>query len=164
MTGFGKGGKGQILYENEIATLGAVIAAGAVSAPIGDYQNGLDEDFRILKVEGAIAVDGLAAGEMAVFCLADGALTAAEIAECLVASPDGPNDVPAIEHSHRPVFPVATLWGSSDETNLRSFEKTVRWTFSDDEAWQWVLYNPGNVHAGALTYVMWTKIYGVWVK
>lgn len=164
MTRFGKDGRGQILYEDETATLGAAIGAGACSAAIGDYQNGLDEDFRILKVEGAMAVTGLAAGEMAVLCLADGALTAAEIAEALTASPDGPNDVPAIEYSHRPVFPVATLWGNDQSTNLINFEKSVRWTFSDDEAWQWVLFNPGNAHAGALTYVMWAKHYGVWVK
>lgn len=163
--GFGKDGKGIIIYENERAVLGGALNSGIASISIGDVVGLLTEDFRLLKVEGAIDIQGLAAGEMCVVGLADGQLTAAEIQECLAAFPVNPNDYPAIERSHRPVFLLGYAAGiKNDGHNLVEFEKTIRWTFSNPDGWMFFLFNPGANHAGALTYILLSKAYGVWVR
>lgn len=165
MTGFGKDGRGQIIYENEQATLGAALGAAAAGVAIGDAIGVITEDFRVLRVKGAMGIEGLAEGEMAVVGIADGELSDTEIAACLVSTPTDHNDNAALETSHRPVFPLGYAFGATNDGHaLIVIDETLRWTFGNPEAWQWFIFNPGGAHAGAITYTLFAKVYGVWVR
>lgn len=165
MTGFGRDGRGQICYENEQATLAGALGAGAAAVGIGDAIGVLTEDFRVLRVKAAVGIETLAAGEMAVVGIADGELSDTEIAACLVSTPVDHNDNAALETTHRPVFPLGYAFGAtSDGHALVVIDETLRWTFGNPEAWQWFIFNPGGAHAAALTYTLFAKIFGVWVK
>ncbi len=97
--------------------------------------------------------------------LADGSLSAAQIAECLNANPLDSNSV-TLEESMRAVFPIGMLGGSNGNTNtILQMKKTVRWTFKDSDAWTWWVYNPnsGSLTTGA-TVLFFAKLYGVWVS
>lgn len=170
MTGFGKGSKGQILYDRkEIAV--STLASEGVQGAGSSYA--LTEDFRILKIEYYVHATGLTAGEEIglILGLADGELSDAEIQECLQARPADANDHVPLERAHRPVWPVALLrnilaGGGTPKQILESegvWDK--RWTFSDTEGWKWFVYNiTDTAPTGGITVRIFSKVYGVWVK
>lgn len=172
--GFGKDGKGQILWDRADVTPGALAALDIASIASG-YS--LEEDFRILKQQywvnfQAAAFDN---GEGPIMVgLADGSLTSAEIEEAIEARPVDSNDYPANEQCMRPVWPFdGQMVVSVDTTNganggsviMISGEHNPRWTFSDSEAWRYWVYNVGaqTLTTGSTTRFI-TKNYGVWVR
>ncbi len=163
--GFGKDGKGQILYGGAQQQLAAL--AGLDVDVFGDgYLNALAEDFRVIKMEYWLSWSQQAVGDVVLFGIADGALTAAEIEETLEARPGDSNDVPESEAVMRPVWPLVMLGETATGAGptIAHGEKTIRWTFKDAAGWTWWAYN---VDAGALTsgnqIVVNTKYWGVWV-
>ncbi len=166
--GFGKDGKGVILHEQVAITLGALADQAAV---LGDANYVLQEDFRVIKTEWGASMGAHTAGEgpMVLF-LCDGELQAVEAAQALVAEPLDANDNVANERSMRPVFPMGFLSGNGTTDFLRRddgalAEKTVRWTFSNPEGWNWGAVNvSGGILTTGTVIVVYAKHYGVWVK
>lgn len=163
--GFGKNGRGTILYLNQDFAPGT-ITGKTVSK--GNAAN-MTEDLRILKMEIDACITGLTATEedrVLLLGFADAELTDAEIQECLEAEPLDSNDNLSLERSHRPVWPIGMMKPEvSDTVRYLSATWSKRWTFSDDDAYCFFLYNLG---AGALTtgstLRILVKLYGVWVK
>ncbi len=105
--GFGKDGKGQILYDQTNLAVGALAAKdAAVSA---SQYGTLVEDFRIIKMEYYIGYFPQGAGDFLLFGIANGELTAQQIEECLEATPQNYNDAVGTEQAGRQVFPLAIL-------------------------------------------------------
>lgn len=163
--GFGKDGKGVIIYHNDESVLGGALGAGNAGVIPMDPGTSIEEDFRLLKLQGCFHVANLAAGELVIIGIADGELTATEIQEALQASPVDSNDNLNNERAQRPVFPLAYLSGD-EPSKMVDLEASVRWTFSDNEFVQWFVFNPSDTaaHAGALTVISFAKLFGVWVK
>ncbi len=166
--GFGKDGKGVIIHLDAgptgLSTLASKAAVQVAALPV-------TEDFRALKIEahwtgGAFTGDD----DKVLLGIADGELSAAEIAECINA--DGPldrNDNLTRERAERPVWLLEGILPSIDGgttivTGYAYTEWTKRWTFSNPEGLQFFVYNPDTdaLTTGAGVSVTAT-IYGVWV-
>ncbi len=67
----------------------------------------------------------------------------------------------------RPVFPLEVCVGGLWQGGGDAFhgKKTIRWTFSDVEGWQWFVYNvkSGAAFTDGPTIQVFTKAYGVWL-
>lgn len=164
--GFGKDGKGVIIHEDVTIALltlagGAVLSAGNVA---------LQDDFRIIKSEYFARLDGFTVAEgPLLLVLADAELQDIEIAQACLAQPSDRNDNVENERSHRPVFNCGYFSGNAatgqvGQSDGRLAEKTIRWTFSDTEGWEWAILNLGSgaLSTGAVVAV-YAKHYGVWV-
>ncbi len=165
LMGFGKDGKGAIIYEKNIITLGALANATTKKA---DGQIALTEDFRLIKSEIMVVAQGVAAGDAPLcFGIADNELTEAEIAEVMEQSgPVDKNDNLRSERAMRPVWPLMYL-GDGDEADVPQdgiYEKVLRWTFSDADGWVFFIHNDtgGALTTGAVVRFR-AKHFGVWV-
>jgi len=164
--GFGKDGKGQILYEN-VALLPGALAAKDVIAGFGAYQDNLIEDFRILKSEIHWGTRTGTAGDSFMWGIAGGELSAAEIEEALEARPFNTNDNVALERSMRPVWPlgVSVLADDPSTSGGVPIEKNVRWTFANPNGWQFWVYNYTSLAMTTGTICdLFIKHFGVWVR
>ncbi|CAN8138849.1 hypothetical protein THIOSC15_1170001 [uncultured Thiomicrorhabdus sp.] len=165
MAGFGKDGRGSITYENLQQALGTLGNRTAITIDTSrSSHNDLGDDFRIIKMEVTAAWNGWTAGEGPVLIgLASGELTVAEIAECLESAPSDRNSHDAMASAHWPVWPLGFVNGYNGETRI-TVEKTIRWTFSDPEAFQFFAYNmdAGSLTTGSSVTIL-AKIFGVWV-
>lgn len=167
MSGFGKDGKGVILNERAVITLGAL---GSSVTKKSDSQLTFGEDFRLIKSEYWVAYEGLTAGETPIIIgIADNELSVTEIAECLAAAPVDRNDNLGNEQAHRPVFPFAVIPDHNDGirgalNNGKAIEKTLRWTFSDTEGFTLFAHNDtgATLTTGGIIRIR-AKHYGVWV-
>lgn len=165
LTGFGKDGKGQVIYRTSSTgfALGALGAGSGVLSSI--FQP--TEDFRVLKAEVFVSIDTLDEDDPALvvgFC--DGELTLAEVEECLESTVVDANDNVELEESHRPVWPVGIPSpGALDTRRTLHATWTPRWTFGDDEGFDMWVYNlgPNAIAAGAQVVYM-IKFWGVWVR
>ncbi len=164
--GFGKDGKGQIVLETNVVTLGTLADNTAILA---DGSITIGEDFRILKTEYFVGLnEAVAAGDGPIyFGICDGELSEAEIAEVMVqAGPLNRNDNVRSEQAMRPLW-LLEVFGPNSETgqgNWRKGEKNVRWTFSNPEAWNFFAFNQSGgalVTGNILRYR--AKHFGVWV-
>lgn len=166
MTGFGKDGKGVILYETNEVSLGTLAKDTVLS--MGNY--GIEEDFRMLRSEVFVIHRDPTAGEgPLLFGLARGDLTVTEIKETLETEPTDPQDT-KLEKSHRPVWPLGFIGqghGGTVTDPSAEFVWDKRWTFmskSSNDGWQFWVYN---MDLAALTtgskirYI--AKHFGVWV-
>lgn len=171
MTGFGKGGKGQILYHNSILALSA-LGGGDV---IAHSPYPIEEDFRVLKMEifAHISLAGdvhLEDGPL-LLGLSDGELAASEIEECLEAVALDANDHLNLERTHRPVWPLGYYVPGEIASAMAVFNGgrpvtwDKRWTFSDTDGWTFWIKNMSTspLTTGASS-VIFAKVYGVWVK
>ncbi len=162
--GFGKDGKGFILYDVLNVQPGALGTKDVVLSA-GQFTGNLDEDFRIVKMEMYAAWNSQAAGDILMFGVCNGDLTAAQVEECIEAVPADIDDVPANEFTMRAVFPLAIFHDNFAGTPVAAIEKTLRWTFKNPEGWTYWVYNPDSaipVTTGGKLNVF-IKIYGVWV-
>ncbi len=163
--GFGKDGKGQILWSRSSFTVG-VLAALDLAAN-GDGYTSLEEDFRILRTDYYISFAPQAVADILLIGMADGGLTAAEIEEAIESRPQDLNDYPANEQVMRPVWPVEILGDASAGAGPVTVKGTVnpKWTFKSPEGWQWWIYNTSAAAAtttgGIVTII--AKHFGVWV-
>ncbi len=159
------------------------LATLADQAAIGFSVLTLSEDFRILKSEivaGVVNVDdeddvvGLQLG------IANGELSAAEIAQCLVSQgPVDRNDRAAREESERWVKILSAAEGVGfDESTAATVRTAIfkgemggpvitskdRWTYSDPEGWQFFIFNnTGSAMITGATARLTATHYGVWV-
>lgn len=173
MTGFGKDGRGVILYDHiRSASIGA-LAAHTVQSLESFYDDSADliEDFRMLRADIFSALSGLTQSEGPLLLgLASADLGDTEILECLEAHQTGPDDIVANERAHRPVWPIAILSQHGQASQVAGFDGRPivwdkRWTFNRASGWRWFVYNMRDV---ALTtgadLMLVAKIYGVWVR
>ncbi len=166
--GFGKDGRGQILYGRTNLAVGALAALDATFVSDGyGGGSGLDEDFRILKLDYYLNYEPQATGDVVLVGIADGHMTAPEIEEALEARPNDGNDVPAVEEVMRPVWPIAIMGGSESGSGRTVYQGSinVRWTFKNPEGWNWWVYNIDNSNAlttGSIFHSI-TKYFGMWV-
>ncbi len=163
--GFGKDGKGIILWDAVTITLGTLAARDVLGADSG--YTGITEDFRILKSKYYLDWSTQAVGDVILIGIADGQMTDAEIEEALEARPVENNDVPAIERAGRAVWPLAILGENSGGSGHLVFqmEENLRWTFSKAEGWRYWAWNLSTSTAlttgGIVSFI--AKHFGVWV-
>lgn len=165
--GFGKDGKGFILWDKAEISVGALASDDAISTIV---ETNLVEDFRILKTEWFFAwrAPDFTEGPILVG-MAAGGLSAAEIEETIESVPSQMADVPPAERSMRPVWPLAVMMLQTDGTvgdphTLKQGEFNPRWTMPNPLGWSWWIYNHGNaaLTAGGVFHIV-AKHFGVWV-
>ncbi len=170
--GFGKDGKGAIVYDNRSQALGGL--AGDVGI-IVTTKPAITEDFRMLKSVITASITGLTAGEGAdlQLWLADGDLSLAEFEECVeVQGPLSSHDIVGNERTLRACF----LVGKARYTDITSTRQQVegmngslimeikpRWTFGETTSWNWIVYNDGNAVTTGATIRLKAKNFGVWI-
>ncbi len=162
-----------IIKETQLTVLGG-LAAGAAVVVTGPA---ITDDFRIIKSEVHASVEGLTAGEgnNLVFGIANGDLSAAQVAESFVT--DGPVNASDRDKAEEAGRFTRMLSGSAqmdDAGTIRQLlnehggpiiEKTIRWTFSKGVGWDWFIFNNdgGALTTGSTLRLMATH-YGVWVN
>lgn len=170
--GFGKNGRGAILRENVLITVGGLAANTGILANGGSrISDNLQDDFRILKTEIALSKVDQTSDEASLYLyMVDGELTLAEAAASIQnGGPLDRNDNDQRERAERWVKPICSLQASSDITTaggpLYQLPIVVKpgWTFSNPEAWDWMVFNQGATSSGAALVRMFVTHYGVWV-
>ncbi len=115
-------------------------------------------------------VEGLTAGdgEGLTIGIANGELTVAEIAECLIA--DGPsdrNDRIKQERAERFVKVFGLLNDLQHmfvgENGSRQMQVKPRWTFSNPEGWDYFIFNAGSALTTGSTAKLLQTSYGLWL-
>jgi len=171
--GFGKNHTGVIIRENGSAAVGALAkndAGGQLASPV------LTEDFRMLKAQGFAMINDLTAGQGAGIglYLVNGELSVAEVEEGIEAQgPLDRNDRLPQERAERFIRLVGVTPPHADSANTAlpflnehgspMLETKPRWTFSNPECWDWVLYNLGTTLTTGATIDLAFTDYGVWV-
>ncbi len=169
--GFGKNSTGVILRSKETATIGTLAADTAIL--LGSSITTVDA-FRMLKAEITASIRGLTAGDGAgmLFGLAEGSLTIAQIAAALLADgPVGRGDRDDEELAERWVRIIGQLVpsGSGQQGQFIGMngsavmEVKPRWTFSEDEGWNFFVFNMGAppTTGGQLSAII--THYGLWL-
>ncbi len=173
--GFGKDGRGQILYDN-IATVNLSGLAGQDVVELGSlYNDTLVEDFRIMKCDywmGILPAQAVVLLNGPILIgLAAGFLSAAAIEEALESLPLSA-DTTAIEDANRPVWPLEVFMipdvDEADNATLwRKGTFNPRWTFGNGSpgGWTWWAYNFSNAAIVTGTNIsIFAKMFGMWVK
>ncbi len=176
--GFGKDGKGAIVKEQTVVTLGALAGQDTVNASSAVE---LDEDFRILRSDVTCVLTGLTSlqGLGLILYMVEGQLTATTAEENI--EQNGP-----LRQGDQADEEIASRWvrrigitGDQLTPNLDSvvmknkyggalLELEPRWTFRRGRTatlggWNWVVYNDGvTLTTGGVARIIATH-YGVWV-
>ncbi len=170
--GFGKDDKGVIIREARSQALGALAAQAGIL--IGT-KLAITDSFRMLKAVGSFVMDGLTSGESEglLLFIANGDLTLAEAEAAIELS--GP-----VDRSDRVNGPIAerfvqlvgaTADGSSAvkavmldaHTGAPVIVAKPRWTFGQNDSWNWIVYNNGAALTTGATIKLRTQCFGVWV-
>ncbi len=171
--GFGKDGKGQIIYDSNRQDLAALAANDAVLLPGRNATNMVD-DFRIIKMDywiGIFPATGITVlNGPIMFGVADGELTAAQIEAALEGTVLNASDTD-LETSMRAVWPLEIFMlpdpngGTGSDPLVRSGSKNLRWTFHNPGGWTYWVYNMSAfaLTTGSVIDVI-TKNFGVWVS
>ncbi len=170
--GFGKDGKGVIIYDAVGENIGALASNDAIafsSRAVG----AMIEDFRMLKCEYWMAIRAAQAVVLAdgpvVVGMAHGGLTAALIEETLESTVLDQGSFVAIEEASRPVWPLEVFMiPDADSGNVvdltRKGSFTPRWTFNNPDGWVWWAYNlSSQVLITGNELNIQAKCFGVWV-
>ncbi len=172
--GFGKDGKGVIIREAVGIVPGGLASNAVIKSTSGGVTLGTTS-FRIIKTEYLVSQGTAwqADGDQLFFGICNGDLTTAEIAETIQANgPTDRNDRTLQERAERAVWLLFDL--KDPETTGATFsrtlndgkpmEKSLRWTFTPTEGWDWFAFNPlgGAITTGAAFAIKATH-YGVWV-
>ncbi len=170
--GFGKDGKGAIIRENIVITVGALALNTGILANGGSrISDNLGDDFRVLRTELMISKVDQTSDEGTLFLyMVDGELTLAECEAAIeLGGPTDRNDNDGNERANRWVKNVCVIVGSTDITATAGqviVDPVVikpGWTFSNPEAWDWMVFNAGAaLTAGTVLKILATH-YGVWV-
>ncbi len=163
--GFGKDGKGAILYDKVTIVLGALAAQDVISTA-SDY-TALEQDFRILKSEIWMDYGTQAVGDNILVGIAGGNVSAAAVESALESRPLESNSL-LTEESMRAVFPLQIMGENSAGSGIlqAQLEKNLRWTFRQEDGWNWWAFNLDDSVAittgGEVT--IFAKHFGVWVN
>ncbi len=142
----------QVIHDVQVLQL-STLAAGSVLTANTKLDAARGQGFKLDKLQlGVTWKDHVAQEGPLQFGLARGPITAAEIAECLNADPQGENDIPAAEQANRRVVPYGLI-----EAGLNAVPANVPWfrsirfpwkQFAENETLQfWVK----NIDGAALT-------------
>ncbi len=161
--GFGKGGTGAIIREDSTVALATLAAKTGIL--LGSIT--LGEDFRMLKSIITANVDGITAGDGPLeLYLVNGALTLAQCEEAIESNGPTDRNDPAHEEAERFVRFVGVMKYTDAQGVFATLVEEIkpRWTFSNPEGWDWMLYNAsaGNLNTGSSVFLKATH-YGVWV-
>ncbi len=171
--GFGKDGKGAIIRETVVITVGGLAAGSSIKNTGGVTLQ--TTSFRILKTEMFVHQLGAwaAEGDEVIIGICNGDLSVAEISESI--NVDGPvdrNDRIKQEQAERAVWLLVDLKEGAEGALANSppandglpWTFNLRWTFIPTEGWDWFAFNPlaGALTAGAV-FRLTMKHYGVWV-
>lgn len=164
--GFGKDGKGAILREEGVITLGTLAANASIKSA---SQLAIQDDFRILKTEVFVAAEGFATDEyMVMVGIADNELDVTEIAETMdLSGPLDRNDHDGSEKVMRPVWDIVQVGqdpGHEIPNNGLPIKFNLKWTFRNPEGWTFFAFNNSGSQlttGGVIRYR--AKHYGVWV-
>ncbi len=169
--GFGKGGKGVIITDEDIFTL-ATLGSGVALKQ--DTPLVLTEDFRMLKamlwlsMNTATFVDG--DGPLIVG-ICSNELSATELGEAMKAlGPLGRDDRLREERATRPVFPMWQIEFSASETVKADLSAQMplvakqQWTYPNPAGWALFVYNMGSSGLTDGGFIRFNaKYFGVWV-
>ncbi len=173
--GFGKDGKGVILHELEVTTSLGTLASLAAIKLAGPT---MDHDFRILRSDvECYIIDANNTKDVTglIFGIANGELSAVEIAEAMTAVPTGPNDAIPNERAQRaikvlgildirgaPIAGTSFMFVGPEGSPMMTSKH--RWTYHQPEMWDWFIFNNvgSDMTTGALATLSATH-YGVWV-
>jgi len=163
---------GVIIRGTHTADLGALADQAAVKVD----GISLDEDFRLLKAEIYAGINGGTADQLDLlyFGMCDGELSAAEIAEAILAEPSDRNDNLGNERAMRPVWVLGAVESRVDQSilnvtfrgayNSPLMEWKKRWTFFDPEGWDYFVFNnSGSVLTTGADARVVASGYGLWV-
>ncbi len=169
--GFGKDGRGVIIRQSDVITLGTL---GAKTVLKQDTPIVITEDFRMLKAELFVSIVAATFDDLdgpLVIGIANDELSVTEIKECLEAGgPVGRDDAVGNEQALRAVWPIAHIMNAASENShalmAQQMPLTVkpRWTFSNANGWTIFVYNQGSsvLATGGIIQLL-NKFYGVWV-
>ncbi len=167
--GFGKDGKGVMIYQADIITLDTLADATAL---LQDNTGNLTlvDDFRVLKTEYFVGTnDTIAAGDGPIyFGMCDGELSVAEIAEQLVMTgPLAANDNDRSEKSGRQIK-ILEVFGTNDQGSKGLWRQGTwnpRWTYHQPQGWNWFAFNQsGGVLVTGTVLRFRAKHFGVWTN
>lgn len=166
--GFGKDGKGMIIHQEDIITIGT-LADDTALLQDNTANLTLVDDFRILKQEYFVGHnESIAAGDGPIyFGVANGELTVAEIAEQLVQTgPLNRNDAARTEQALRQIK-LLEVFGPNDQAGQGAWRKGTwnpKWTYSNPQGWNFFAFNgSGGVQVTGLVLRFRAKNFGVWV-
>lgn len=164
MSGFGKDGKGVIMYDTVAQTLGTLGAALALIVAT----KVVTTNFRLIKAEGWLHWQDATTEEGPLMIgIARGNLTVTQIKEALDSDVLSPASTEANEQAMRPIFLFDEMLKADVASTKHSayVSKTIRWTFTENVGFQLFCFN---INTGALTTGSSIrgrmKYYGVWVK
>ncbi len=171
--GFGKDGRGNILYESAIneASIGAIVSRDVIELT-GSFHEALEEDFRMLKCDYWIAISPAQAivvedGPILVG-LAAGNLAAGDIEGAIESIPLNQNHL-SLENTNRPVWPLEMFQmtdpdAGSQSESVRKGSFNPKWTFNNPDGWTWWVYNVGaqTLTTGSAV-TIFAKMYGMWL-
>lgn len=170
--GFGKDGRGAIVYEQRVQALGAL--ANATGIIVGT-KLAIVDDFRMLKSEVNSHITGLTTEQSTglELWLAHGDLTLSEVEAALeLNGPLARGEVVDEATAQRPVFragmyvadgnasTAAIAWG---ENGSPLPVLKPRWTWPKTKSWNWIVYNRGVALTTGATARLFAKSYGVWI-
>ncbi len=171
--GFGKDGKGVIITQIDEITLLTLADATVLKQ---DSPLGVNEDFRIIKMEVASTLKDSSANEIPLYLyLANNELTVAEIEQATSASgPINRGNRQPQEHAERAVFLLGGYFsevGASQNSPLMGADgqrgvitKTIRWTFSSQDGFiLCALNDSGAALTTGSIITLAVKYFGVWV-
>ncbi len=165
--GFGKDGKGAIIKEFSSLALGTLASnTGLLMGALA-----LQEDYRILKTRILSSLFNHTSGETALSLWhVNGELSLAEIEEAIESSgPVDRNDRIGVERSERYVRMVGAYVPNAQGTTAHlqgkgMIEFNPRWTFSDPEGWDWVVFNHDiNGLTTGTVVILEATHFGVWL-
>ncbi len=168
--GFGKDGKGAIITQKDLITLGTLGAATVMKQATGIA---IEDSFRLIKVEISAVMTGHTGGEGPIHLyVVNDELSVAEIAEAINAQgPVNRNDRVAMERAERAVFLLGVFGAAGVTEELHGADgqegivnKTIRWTFNNPEGWSIVAFNDSGATLTTGSIVRFVaKYFGVWV-
>ncbi len=171
--GFGKDGKGAILYDRVVSGGITALTNQDLVALNGSYSGALLEDFRIIRMDYWMAIRGAQAIVLfdgpAWVGIADSRYTAAEIEECLESLVINRGNTEE-EEAMRAVWPLEMIMIPDPDTGdtsglVRKGSKNINWTFTNPNGWKYWVYNASGVNfITGSTLELQAKIFGVWVS
>ncbi len=167
--GFGKDGRGVILWDNTIFDLNALAGKDVVIATGRHGAGTMKTGFRLIRIDWWIGWEAqlnITAGGPFLVGLAHGDYTSAEIEAAIEAVVLGRDDTTEIELSNRIVFPLGVIAPADAVAPIVISGSTViRWTFPDPAGWQFWAYNISSTSVASATIILnlLAKEFGVWV-
>ncbi len=169
--GFGKDGKGVIITDVDVITLGTLANVTAIKqgSPLV-----FKEDFRLIKMIMSMHTRGQTVGEAGIeIYLCNNDLSVAEIAEAIVtAGPLSRNETVAEDLAKRAVFLLGNIGALGVVDFIQGkggqygvIEENIRWSFSDPEGWCIVAFNNSGAALTTGQVIRFSvKYFGVWLQ